>query len=302
MAEYAQGSLLSFTIDIMRKWKLIAAFVLCGLVFSIIYLERANYRYSIDYRVNPTEMDTSSLTKKFGGLAAMAGISIGGDKASSPFDLYISAIYSPEVAKILAKDPEIMKGAFEKEWDPGANAFEPPSGAMPSVVAQVKSVLGIPVYPWESPDAARLQEYIEKNVLIVKDQKKSLTTLSMEDKNPAYASHLLTSIHRAADNVIRERALNRSTQYINYISEKLREVSLAEHREALAETLGEQERVRMMSSSNLPYAAEPLGAPIVSLRPTSPKPGLILALGVIMGGALGVLTAAVLLIRKNMKG
>lgn len=288
----AGGDIFEFFRILMDRWKILLAFTLAGLGAAVLYLNVATYTYSVSFRVTPTESEVGNLTGKLGGLAAVAGLSLGADQAIQPFELYVESFYSPEVAARLSARTDILQQAFPDEWNAQTGAWEEPRTPIRLVGRAVKSALGIPVFPWEQPNAARLQEYIKDEVILVRDPKKSVTTFSMDHANPDFAVLLLSSLHDSVDQMIRDRALRRANSYIDYLSMKLGEVSLAEHREALATTLGEQERVRMMSSSSMPYAAEPLGKPIVSLRPTKPKPLLILALGLLGGGFLGV--AAVL--------
>lgn len=93
------------------------------------------------------------------------------------------------------------------------------------------------------------------------------------------------------DNSIRRRARDRASQYITYLSGQLQTARLVEHRSAIAQTLAEQERNRMMASSTLAYAAEPLDQVVTSLRPTEPRPALVLAIYLLVGTAIGIVAA-----------
>lgn len=274
---------------VWANWKLMVSFSLIGLAAAVIYLNFATYTYSVSFRVTPTEPDAGNLKGKFGGLAAVAGISLGGDRAIQPFEIYVESFYSPEVAAQLTTNKALMRGVFPDEWDNRSHYWAEPRSPIRSVAKFVKSILGIPVYPWEKPDAARLQEFIKKEVILVRDPKKFVTTFSIDHQDPKFAVSLLTNLHEAVDSMIRERSLRRANKYIEYLTLQLTTVTLAEHREALATTLGEQERIRMMSSSDLPYAADPLGAPIVSLHPTKPKPLIFLVLSILAGSFAGMI-------------
>ena len=284
----AGGDIYEFVRILKDRWIVLLAFIVAGLAAAVLYLNLATYTYAVSFRVTPNESEVGNLSGKLGGLAAVAGLNLGADRAIQPFELYVESFYSPEVAARLSTRTDILKQAFPDEWNDRTGAWEEPRSPVRLIGRGVKSALGIPVFAWEQPNAARLQEYIKDEVILVRDPKKSVTTFSMDHANPDFAVLLLSSLHESVDEMIRERALRRANSYIDYLSMKLTEVLLAEHREALATTLGEQERVRMMSSSSMPYAAEPLGEPIVSLRPTKPKPLLILVLGVMAGGFLGI--------------
>ena len=52
--------------------------------------------------------------------------------------------------------------------------------------------------------------------------------------------------------MLRERALLRTNDYIRYLSLRLQTVTLAEQHVAIAQALGEQERLKMAMSSSSP--------------------------------------------------
>ncbi len=273
------------------SWKLVATFVFAGFAAAVGYLNVATYTYEVSFRVSPTESGSGNLANRLGGLAAVAGLSLGADRAVQPFELYVEAFYSPEVAARLSTRPDLMHTAFPDEWNAAAGQWEEPHGLVRTIGRSAKSMLGIPVFAWQPPDAERLKVYIEEEVILVRDPKRSVTTFSIDHEDPKFAAELLRGVHDATDAMVRDRALRRANSYIAYLSAKLPEVTLVEHREVLAQTLGEQERIRMMSSSSMPYAAEPLGAPLISPRPTKPRPVLTLAVGILGGGFAGMVAA-----------
>src|SRR5690606_16351275 len=83
--------------------------------------------------------------------------------------------------------------------------------------------------------------------------------------------------------------LKRSSGNIAYLTEQLSKATVAEYREAIAQALSEQEKIRMASSSTAPFAAEPFGSAAASPRPTSPQPLLVLIVSIVGGGILGSL-------------
>jgi hypothetical protein len=182
-----------------------------------------------------------------------------------------------------------MHHIFADRWNVRKNAWEQPTGITSAVVKGLKSILGIPVGKWRDPDPVQLQEYITKNVKSADKPKKSITILSFSHEDQKFAPYFLMALHEAADNQLRQRSLVRSSQYIDYLTEKLKTVVVAEHREALSDLLSSQEKLRMVASSDAPYAVEKIGAPVTSMKPSSPKPLTVLPAGLIFGALLPVL-------------
>lgn len=268
-----------------RKLVLLLA-VLVGLAIGVTYLNFATYKYTAELRISPVESQAKSLLSRLGGIASAAGLGIGQKAEATPFDYYLEAVYSLEVSEQLAKRPELMRGAFPTEWD--GQRWREPQSFVGDLVKTGKRILGIPVYSWRQPDANRLNDWIDENVILIRSTKEAIATLSLTNRDSAFAARLLDELHAESDTVVRRRTLDRTGGTISYLRDTLARVTIAEHREALAEALGEQERQRMMAAADVPYAADRFGDVKISSKPTSPRPVVILALGIIGGLAIGV--------------
>lgn len=279
--------------DVWRQKFLVAACILVGLICASIYLHRATYTYSAELKVTPAQPTSAGPGSRLGGLAglaSMAGIGLAQDAGSSSFMLYTEGLKSRTVAETLARRPDIMRVIFETEWNPQENRFQgPPDG--PSFRSGLKAILGVPSYPWRAPDAARLHEFIKENVEIVQTADSPVTTIKFSHEDPRFAKTFLAALHQAVDADLRRKARARSGDYIEYLSRQLQAVSVAEHRVAIAAALSEQEKTRMMASSTLAFAAEPFDPATSSLRPTSPQPVAVLAIGLAVGAFFGILAA-----------
>lgn len=276
---------------ILRRWWLPVLGLLMGLWLASAYLSRATVQYTTELKVSPVQAEAGGLIRRLGGLASLAGAAgLGKADAATPFDLYLEAWYAPEVAQRLAEDPAVLRGAFWKEWQDGR--FVEPRSTIGDLVRGTKRLLGAPIVPWREPDAARLGEWLVDNVSVNRSNRSAIVTISLEHPDPAFAQDLLMRLHREADRTVRAKTLDRTAGTIAYLERKLQEVVLAEHREALAQALGEQERNRMMASvQSVAFAAEQFGAPRTSSEPTAPRPLVAIVVGAGAGLLLGVVAA-----------
>lgn len=282
-----------------KKWQ-ITGISLLGFFFAIIYLHMATPVYSVELKITPAPASsaTGGLSKKLGslgGLAALAGVSVGsssGDSAT-PFDLYLEELKSRELANELAKDPQIMTTIYSGQWDKESKTWQKPQSILSPVKSALKSVLGIPQRPWRAPNGVALQGYMEAVVAIIKPSAKDppITIISMEHPDPAFAIYFLSRMNELADMRIRRVALARATEYAAYLSAKMNSAIIAEHRKDLSEALSEQEKSIMSASSSLPYAAVIVQMPTASDRPVKPSPVLVLVLGMMSGLIIGALLA-----------
>ena len=276
---------------VLARWWLLALGMVLGLWLASVVLSRATIEYTSELKVSPVQAETGGLMRRLGGLASLAGVGgLGKADAATPFDLYLEAYFAPEVAERLAEDPAVLRGAFWKEWSGGR--WVEPRSAVGDMVRGLKRLLGAPHTPWREPDAGRLGEWLIDNVVVNRSNRSAIVTISLEHPDPAFAEALLARLHREADQAVRAKTLERTAGTIAYLQRKLGEVLLVEHREALAQALGEQERSRMMASvQGIAFAAEQFGAPRTTSKPTSPRAVVTLGAGLLGGLLLGVLGA-----------
>ncbi|MGC3982224.1 MAG: Wzz/FepE/Etk N-terminal domain-containing protein [Steroidobacteraceae bacterium] len=271
---------------IFQHWITIGAIVVAAIALAIGYLHAATYEYTAELKVTPVDSGASGLAGSLsglGGLASMVGVNISTGQGVAPSQLYVESLQSRDAARLLIDHESLMHVAFAKEWNASTGKWQEPSGVLRSIKRGVLSALGVPVSPWHAPDEADLQAYLEKNVSVDQDTKTKVITLSTSHADPQFAVQLISALDRAVDNDLRRRALERAQANIEYLSQKLGSVSIAEHRQAIAEALSEQEKQIMMASSGAPFAAEPFGMAAASSEPTNPKPVLVLMLGAVLG-------------------
>jgi hypothetical protein len=183
--------------------------------------------------------------------------------------------------------PDIMPTIFASQWDATDNKWQEPATFRHWIAGFAKSALGFPEKNWTPPDGGNLQQYIKKNVSVETSTQKPVLTITFDNETPAFAAHFLQALYESTDRVLRRIVLDRSSKYARYVENKLQTVQLSELRQVLMQSLNEQETLIMMSSSNTPFAAQPLGAASSSIQPTSPNAPIVLLLAIIAGLLLG---------------
>jgi capsular polysaccharide biosynthesis protein len=284
----------------MLVWKRRYLVIFAGIVSSLVgllFVHLSTFEYSANLKVTPVQrINGSTLDGGMGGLrglASLAGISLPGSQDGQSFDLYLESYQSRELAEELLTHPEITTRVFASEWDPLKKEWHEPKVSAKPLRRIIKSILGMPSFPWEPPNGARLQEYLQNTIKIKRDQKTPIVTISIEHWDKDFALRLLNAAHEAVDLNLRRKALTRVNDNISYLTGKLAVTVVSEHRMAIAGALSEQEKLRMMTSSSTPFVAEPFGRAVTSIRPVKPKPirdifvaGLS---GVLLGGFIALL-------------
>jgi uncharacterized protein involved in exopolysaccharide biosynthesis len=150
-------------------------------------------------------------------------------------------------------------------------------------------VFGLP--NWTAPSTSRLADYLREEVAVSEFGSSGLREITFTHRDPEFALQLLRRLYAAADENLRQDALERSRQYIAYLELRLRSVAVAEHRAALGALLGDEERKRMLIEADVPFAARVVSPVGVSELPTQPKVIGTLIVALLAGLFLGVLIA-----------
>jgi uncharacterized protein involved in exopolysaccharide biosynthesis len=283
------------------RWRPIIIVPLVSIAIAILYLNVTPPRYEAQMRVIAAASSAgdglSGKLSQFGGLAAVAGVSLPDSGGSSSFKLYVEAMHSRDVAEILARDASIMHGVFVSEWDASAKQWRPPSGIIYDTSKTIKPLIGLTNRSWEAPGSARLQIWMAQEIAVAQNAKSPVVTVSVRSKDPKFAIMFLKKLNLVIDKMLRARTLLRTDDYIRYLTARMPTIVLAEQRVAIAQALSEQERIKMVASSTRPYAAELFEHPAASDRPVSPEPIKVLAIATVLGLVFGLGWAFVIPLR-----
>ena len=282
--------------------KLLIFIVTCTVfLFASVHLHRAERSYTVSVTLRPTEDQSSAGSNLggLGGLASLAGVQLPSGGATE-FITFQAMLNSQEVASRLFADENLIRRLFAGEWDESRKSFLQP---IPSTLGNVKRLIK-PLLTGEgqgayiAPNAARLAQTLAR-VSVSKDKISGMLKLSMESAKPELASDLMLALIRETDGFLKERFVVAGSEALQFYQQKISKARSREHREALAKLIATEEQKLMLASREGPFVVEIMMGPDQSLRPTSPKSSLVLALGLVLGLFLG---ATVVLLRKAYRG
>lgn len=266
-----------------RRWFIVSVTVAL-VVMVVSYLHFATYRYTVELKVAPINEQGG---KSLGALAESAG-ALGLDLPTSGrtanIDLYLALLRSKEVAERLMASPNLVQKIFPSDWDAQTqNWRKPHQGFTARAKRTLKEWLGVPQRSWEPPTPRRLLTFLEHAVKVDKSRTSPIVTVAVDHKNAEFAQDLLMHLHNSADAILRERTLDRTSEYINYLQGLLQRTTAAEYRKALVDALMAQEKLRMTAMVDLPFSVDVVSGPVTSASPTSPRPTLLLGMSVVLG-------------------
>jgi hypothetical protein len=276
-----------------QSWRLILGCAAAGFVIAAVNLQRAHYSYPVEMQVTQVQSTGSGgpgggRMNQLSGLASLAGVSMPSTQNEVQFQLFTDSLKSRDVADELAKNQELMIALYGGQWDPITKTwFEPATPASTRIKYWLRGLLGLaPVLPWHPPNGENVASLLANNLEVLQDPRKTyMVSLRFTSGSREFSANFLTLLVKTADRRLRDRALERARVYIDYLSNKLSTVTVSEHRDALSQALGEQERYAMVASSDKPFAAEIFQSPWASNLPSTPSPRMNYAFWVLLGAA-----------------
>lgn len=279
---------------LIRLWQgraTIALTCAVSLALGVLYLHTATYKYTASLvLVPPQSQGQSGAGSQLGSLGALVGLGISNSDNVSPFTLYPDVMNSRVVGdRFAARYPDLLHELFDGQWDDSSKNWRHPEGFLHDTIAAAKDMAGYPPQSWSPPGGADVQDVISKQVQASVDPKKPILTVTFNHRDPSFARRFLGALHETTDQVLRHQTLDRSTKYSHYLEQELKKEQQQELRQVLINSFNQQEMLMMMSSSDTPFAAQPIGGAVSSIRPTTPKPFIVLlaalAFGLFCGGA-----------------
>jgi hypothetical protein len=271
-----------------RLWKGKIYIILFGFLFvffASLYLQSAVRTYTIEYNLKPVgdEQKKPSLGG-LDGFASLAGIQLP-SSSSNDFVIFKELISSVEVSRKIFRNKELIRSIFSSEWDESLNTFSGPQKSKIQInLSKIKKILtGNKDTVYIPPNPKRLAMFISSNYQINQDKKTGFLNITTETNKPNLLLSLIIEATAAADDIMRQRYIEFSTDPLAFYKQKIQTARSREHRESLAELISSEEQKLMFASKGKYFIAEPYIDAKVSLYPTAPKPKLVLIVSLFAG-------------------
>jgi uncharacterized protein involved in exopolysaccharide biosynthesis len=256
----------------------------------IVYMLVADPIYESTMVISARPSDSKSFS--LGSLAQGAGSDLLGSVAAglggledSNFGEFKGLLTSRPVAQQLWGHQDLMRQIFYKRFDRQRNTWKKPGG-VGSLRRNFNAIFGVTAD--NKPDVDDVQNFLMRSVLITDDRKSGLTTLVVRARSKELSERLVEFVANSADSALRTASQERSSQYIQYIENKLNTVTFNNRRDALIRLLDQQESSAMISQVGVPFAAQFLSQPLTEDQPSSPRPIPFLLIALFCGILIGI--------------
>ena len=260
--------LLELIRTLLHAWKIIVGITILCTGLAVAYALYAPEVFKAETLLAPAQEEksgASSALSQFGGLAAMAGVSI---PSSSNIERVLATLETREFIKQFISSQKLLPIIFDDLWDESSDSW---------IVIEGQEELTV-------EDGIRpLQGAIE-----VDHGKSGLITLSISWKDPDIAAQWANYLVKQLNEQLRQKAIADSKKRVGYLEQELAKTTLQDMRAVLYNLLESEKQKAMLANVNEDFALEVIDPAVAPETREKPKRKLIVALGGVCGGFLGI--------------
>ena len=263
-------------------------------IASVIYALSVPNQYKATALLAPAQQDSGGISGalgQLGGLASLAGVSIGGGDSSEAQVAqeimkswsFIEGFMLTMTLRLRYTRPKAgVKGQMSyrliKSYDAANNQW---------LVEDDSGVVG-------PPSSWQLFKAFSERVAVSEDKKSGLVSVSIEYYSPQIAKQWLDLYISAINKHMQARQVAKVSNNIEYLEAQIEKTSITEMQEVFYTIIEEQIKSQMLAEASPDYAFVAVSPSMVPEEKSQPKRALICILGTLLGGMLSVLLVLVM--------
>jgi LPS O-antigen subunit length determinant protein (WzzB/FepE family) len=265
-------------------------------VVSVIYALSVPNQYKASALLAPAQQQSGGLSGalgQLGGLASLAGVSIGGGESSEA-----------QVAQEIMKSWSFIEG-FIADNDLAVEVYAAEGWSRESNQLKFDNdVYAVKTKTWlvendnigrlGPPTSWQLFEKFSEMLAVSEDKKSGLISISIEYYSPQIAKQWLDLYILSINKHMQARQVVKVSNNIEYLEAQIEKTSITEMQEVFYTIIEEQIKSQMLAEASPDYAFVAVSPSMVPEKKSQPKRALICILGTLLGGILSVLTVLVL--------
>jgi len=259
--------LLNDEIDFREMFKIIwkGKWVVISITFifaigSIIYAKSLPNIYKSEALLSPVseKKDGISGLSQLGGLASLAGVSLGGSSGVDKIALAIETLKSRDFLSKFIKANDLTKELFKNT----TNNVEP---SIQQACAKLQSM-----------------------ITIIPDNKTKMIRISIENESPELARDWVTKLIAEINANMKQRDLEEAKKSIDYLNNQISQTNLADIKSILFQLIEEQTKTMMLVNVREEYIFKTIDSAIAPEQKVKPKRSSICISGTLLGVALSI--------------
>ena len=269
------------------RFKIVALTAIFAIV-SVIYALSIPNQYKATALLSSADSSGGGLSGalgQLGGLASLAGVSLGGGE-SSEGQIAQEIMQSRSFIEGFVEENNLAVGVYAADgWDKSSNELQINSGLYDVSKSQ-----------WlvEPPSSWSLFKTFSGILSVSEDKKSGLVSVSIEYYSPLIAKQWLDLYVAAINEHMQKREMAKVTRNIEYLQAQIKKTNIAEMQEVFYTIIEEQIKSKMLAEASPEYAFVAVSPSMVPEQKSQPKRALMCILGTLLGGMLSVLLVLVL--------
>ncbi len=259
-------------------------------VGSVIYALSIPNQYKATALLAPAQSnngDLSSALGQLGGLASLAGVSIGGGD-SSESQIAQEIMKSWSFVETFISDNDLAVEVYAANgWSKGSNELQINQDAYNTATNEwlIEDSDG----NLAPPTSWQLFKKFSGMLSVSEDKKSGLVSVSIEHYSPQIAKEWLDMYVASINEHMQARQVAKVSNNIDYLEAQINKTPIAEMREVFYTIIEEQTKNKMVAEASPDYAFVAVSPSMVPEQKSQPKRALICILGTLLGGTLSVL-------------
>ena len=229
--------LLELMRTLLQAWKTIVGITIVCVGLAVAYALHAPEVFKADTLLAPSSEEksgASSAMSQFGGLAAMAGISIPSD---SNVEQVVATLKSRKFLSQYIERKKLLPVLFEDIWDAETQSW----------LLETQE---------DEPTEQKAVETFKSILSVDEDKKSGLISLSISWKDPAVAAEWANDLVKQLNEQLREKAIADSRKRVGYLEQELAKTTLQDMRAVLYNLLESEKQNAMLANVNEDFALE----------------------------------------------
>lgn len=229
----------------------------------------------------------SSALGQLGGLASLAGVSIGeGSSSEAQIAQEIMKSWS-FVESFIAKNNLEVEVYAAKGWSKGSGELKIDDDIY-DIDTQAWLLEDEETGELIPPTSWQLFKRFSAMTSVSQDKQSGLVSVSIEYYSPIIAKEWLDLYIAAINEHMQARQVTKVSSNISYLEAQIAKTSIAEMREVFYTIIEEQTKNKMVAEASPDYAFVAVSLSMVPEEKSKPSRALICVLGTLLGGMLGV--------------
>lgn len=275
-------------------------FGILGIFYALAQPDLYKSEATIAAAPNNTNSNLGGMSGQLGGLASLAGLSLGVNAGVDQTQLALEVLRSQRfMTNFVEKyNYKPMLLAVE-EWQPKTNQLVYNSEVYDSQTNTWTRVVDFPLNP--EPSGQEVYELLEDLLTIEAGDSPGFFKVSFMHQSPQFAQEFVENIIAELNLYMRNLDQQEAIRSIEFLNEKMVEVSVSEIRSVMYELIEEQTKKLMLTEVRPEYAFQVVDPAVVSERRAAPARTLTVIFFGFLGGVLALIGIVVHVIFRTVR-